>query len=360
MTAKHRMIETIVACCAGLAAIATSLVAAPAPGSGPSDKAAKPNQPVFAKPPAPPAKAPPAPAASTTNVGRGFGGTHTNRPFSALGSGRPLAPTGTGRPLAPIGRDRGLAKTGTDRPLAPIGGGGPDAVGPVPTTTPTYPGYHGGGRTFIAVEPLPEPDAGFDLAGATTPESPGSTVDPILPGEPGLEPTAPVDTGPVIDPIKLELAQRLAAEGHVQFLRGEFHLAEASLQSAVDLVPSMDGVRLELAFSLLANGRVNSAAKEFVRAEATDPTLFRSVLDPRAAVGSQQTFDRCREQADRYHAAYPMDSDALFVHALMSWWSGNGREAGIDLAALAGSDPSYGGLKAAFVNPALDEALKPQ
>lgn len=318
-----------------------------------------PSKPAFAKPPAKPAAGAPMPG--STNVGRGFGGTHTQRPFSSLGSGRPLAPTGTGRPLAPIGHDRGLTKIGTDRPLAPIGGGGPDAAGPGPTTDPTYPGYHGGGRTFIAVEPRTKSEAGLGLVGEA-PVEPGPNVEPTLPGEPGLEP-APVDeplAEPAIDPIKLEMAQRLRADGHVQFLRGEFHLAEASLQSAVDLVPRLNDARFELAFALLANGRVNSAAREFVRAEAHDPTVFKATLDARAAVGSQETFDLCREQAERYHAAYPMDSDALFVHALMQWWSGKGREAGIDLAALAGADPAYGGLKAAFVNPALDEALKPQ
>ncbi|MBK6941196.1 MAG: hypothetical protein IPH13_13540 [Planctomycetes bacterium] len=332
---------TFAVCCAVLATGVSTVALGGSEGS---------HKPAFAKPPAKPADSAPMPG--STNVGRGFGGAHTQRPFSSLGSGRPLAP---------IGHDRGLTRIGTDRPLAPIGGGGPDASGPVPTTEPKYPGYHGGGRTFIAVEPRPKSDAGLEIEGEH-PAGSVPSVEPTLPGEPGLEPT-PAEirvAEPTIDPIKLEMAQRLRAEGHVQFLRGEFHLAEASLQSSVDLVPELNDARFELAFALLANGRVNSAAREFVRAEAHDPTVFKSTLDARAAVGSQETFDLCRQQADRYHAAYPMDSDALFVHALMQWWSGKGRDAGIDLAALAGADPAYGGLKAAFVNPALDEALKPQ
>lgn len=326
-------------------------------GSGKSDK------PVFAKPPTPAPSS--APAASTPNVGRGFGGTHTNRPLSAIGTGRPLAPTGSGRPLAPIGRDRGLARIGTDRPLAPIGGGGPDAVGPPPVTEPTFPGHHPGnghghGRTILVVEPQPKDGVGLDVVAPDSGDS-APFVEPSLPGDPGLEPTSrSTVVEPFVDPIKLEMAERLRAEGHVQFLRGEFHLAEASLQSAVDLVPTMNDARFELAFSLLANGRVNSAAKEFIAAEAHDPLPFKSALDARAAVGSQQTFDTCLQRAEAYHAAYPMDSDALFVHALMRWWGGKSREAGLDLASLAGADPAYSGLKAGFVGSALDEALKPQ
>lgn len=353
----------------GLAGAATSVPVAVA-GNGKQGGAG------FAKPPvkSPPAQ-PPAPMGQPVPIGRGFGGNHTDRPFSSLGTNRPLAPTGTGRPLAPSGSNRPLAPTGKDRPLAPIGGGGPGAAGPDPGTQPTFPGHgsrpHYHGRTVIlvdstpaggsALEPTaPEPDIGIDSGAGFDASVSGEPAAPGEPGSPGLEPAAPAVATSSIDPIKLEMAQRLRADGHAQFLRREFHLAEPNLQSAVDLVPELNEARFELAFALLANGRVNSAAKEFVRAAAHDPLPFRAALDAPAMVGSDETFELCRQRAELYAAAYPMDSDALFVHALMQWWSGKAREAGTDLANLAGADPSYAGLTAAFVAPALDEALKAQ
>ncbi|MBI4881918.1 MAG: hypothetical protein HY812_20015 [Planctomycetes bacterium] len=276
---------------------------------------------------------------------RAFGGSHIGRPFSPLGQGRPLAPLGSGRPLAPLGSGRAFSAADLDAPSSAAGSGVPEA--PAGGESPLA----GGG--FLVLEDVRSlgiaeaPDRlGEPIAGVAPlpPEERSSTLPPggVAPRAalPGLETPDPAAPEPRPHPLS-GLAEQLVTSARQQLQDGQVYLAESSLSSAVTLFPEDSRLRLEYALAQAGVGNVHGAARSLVDGFRLEPDLVVEPLNVVKAYGGRERYQERLEQVSLYQAAYPLDSNALFLRGFLTAHAGDAAQAVADFSRLRQNDPVY-------------------
>lgn len=304
------------------------------------------------------------------------------RKFGSAGSGRRLPPIGSARRMSSPGADRNLPSPGSGRRITDQGAGrrlaDPGAgrrLAPLGSADPSLPPAlkdprRGGGlsnhgslqgavfwpdhRQTNEGDPNPatrEPERQLDSSHGEIDESgaAGEVIDGRQPLPPQPRAQQPME----------ELADQLARTARRQLSQGQVYLAEASLNSAVSLFPSDPIMRIEYALALSSVGNFHGAVNELINGFRLAPELMVESLNVVAVFGGRERFAERMEQIDRYRAAFPLDSNSLFLRAFLALHSGAREEARRDFLLLKSKDPGFPFLSAFTKRLSLIEQTPP-